>query len=160
VSRRARPATSPRPRAGATLDVTAAVAVRGGRYLLARRPPGRPHAGLWEFPGGKRGPGESLEACLRRELREELDVDARPGRLLAVLRARAGSPAVALHFLACRLGPGPVRPREHQAVGWFTRRQLAGLPMPPLDARFAGRLLAGGRRHPGAGPRTPADRGR
>ncbi len=57
--------------------VTAAVIERGGRVLLLRRALGQSHAGKWEFPGGKLEPGEDERACLERELREELDIEAR-----------------------------------------------------------------------------------
>jgi 8-oxo-dGTP diphosphatase len=62
-----------------TVVVTAAVIERGGRLLVTRRLRGTHLEGYWEFPGGKCDAGESLEACLARELREELAVDARIG---------------------------------------------------------------------------------
>ena len=65
------------------IDVTAAVIARGGRMLLCQRPQGKRCAGLWEFPGGKAEPGETLEMCLVRECREELGVELSVGRALA-----------------------------------------------------------------------------
>ncbi len=61
-------------------QIAAAVFRRAGKVLLCRRPekPGDSCAGLWEFPGGKREPGESLEQCLIRECREELGIEVRP----------------------------------------------------------------------------------
>src|SRR5947207_326461 len=59
--------------------VTAAIVERGGRFLLTRRQKGVHLEGFWEFPGGKCDAGETLDACLRRELREELAVDASVG---------------------------------------------------------------------------------
>ena len=57
-------------------DVAVAVILKpSGEFLLARRPPGKPYAGYWEFPGGKVEPGERVEQALRRELREELGIE-------------------------------------------------------------------------------------
>lgn len=97
----------------ARLRVVAAVARRGGLLLLTRRPPGGRFGLLWEFPGGKLEPGESVAQALVRELREELGVDAVPGETLAVERHDyAAGPAVELHFVSCELAspdftPGP-----------------------------------------------------
>src|SRR5882762_5676065 len=57
------------------LGVGVAIVDADGRVLLAQRPEGKPLAGLWEFPGGKVAPGETPEAALIRELREELGID-------------------------------------------------------------------------------------
>lgn len=61
-------------------DVTAAIIIENNKVLLTRRAPGEKHAGWWEFPGGKVEPGEPPENCLRRELREELEIDAAIGK--------------------------------------------------------------------------------
>lgn len=63
-------------------QVTAAVIIEDGRLLLCRRPVGDPLAGLWELPGGKVEPGETLRECLERELAEELDMRSRAGEEL------------------------------------------------------------------------------
>jgi mutator protein MutT len=57
------------------IEISAGLVFRDGRLLITQRPDGGHLAGLWEFPGGKREPGESFEDCLRRELREELGLD-------------------------------------------------------------------------------------
>ena len=102
------------------VEVAAAVVERAGRFLVTRRDPAKHLGGLWEFPGGKREPGESLEACLARELDEELGVRVRVG-------ARAGhrpwtypDRRVLLHFFRCRLAAradhaprGPALPVGH-----------------------------------------------
>ncbi len=68
-------------------DVTAAVTRRGdGRILIAQRPLDGMLGGLWEFPGGKREPGESLHECLRREIKEELDIDIAVDDQIGVVR--------------------------------------------------------------------------
>jgi mutator protein MutT/uracil-DNA glycosylase family 4 len=115
------------------VEVTAAVIRRGGRYLVTQRTAGRHLAGMWEFPGGKRQGDETLAECLRRELREELGVDARVGDRLVVVPWAYPDRRVVLHFYRCDIGSQPVESREAQAVRWVGRDELAALPMPPAD---------------------------
>jgi 8-oxo-dGTP diphosphatase len=126
------------------VEVAAGVVSRRGRYLVTRRPAGRHLAGLWEFPGGKRHPGESLEACLRRELQEELGVSARVGARLAVVPWAYPDRRVVLHFFRGDIGRQAVHPREGQAVRWVTVAGLARLRLPPADAELVARLRAQG----------------
>jgi 8-oxo-dGTP diphosphatase len=123
------------------VEVTAAVIRRGGRYLVARRRATQHLGGLWEFPGGKREPGESLQACLRRELREELGVEARVGERLLLVPWAYPDRRVVIHFHRCDIGAAVVAPREGQAVRWVTARELAALPLPPADGALV-QLLA------------------
>ena len=83
--------------------VLAAVIERGGRFLLGRRLKDTHLAGLWEFPGGKCEPGEPHEACLTRELREELGVEASIGAELIVIEHAYPDRTVRLHFRQCDL---------------------------------------------------------
>jgi 8-oxo-dGTP diphosphatase len=128
------------------VEVVAAVIRRGARHLVTRRAPGKHLAGLWEFPGGKRHPGESLEAALRRELDEELGVEARVGRRLAVVPWAYPERRVVLHFFECTIGAQPVRPREGQPARWVTREELARLDFPPADAALIAQLVRDGRK--------------
>jgi len=114
------------------IEVVAAVICREDRYLVARRPDNKQHGGLWEFPGGKLAFGESLVSALRRELEEELALDeVRVGAVLKTLE----TDALRIHFLAvtCTVEP---RCREHTAVRWCTRQELASLPLCPADLHF------------------------
>jgi 8-oxo-dGTP diphosphatase len=122
------------------VEVVAAVVSRGGRYLVTRRGEGKHLAGLWEFPGGKRQPGESLEAALRREMAEELGVDSRVGDRLAVVPWTYPERRVVLHFFRCEIGDQPVEPRERQPIRWVTPREMASLPFPPADAALIEQL--------------------
>ncbi len=106
-----------------------------GRVLLARRPEGRPMAGLWEFPGGKLDPGETPEAALIRELREELGIDVAENCLAPF--AFASHAYDRFHLLMplflCRRWRGQPQGREGQALAWVRPAKLADYPMPPAD---------------------------
>lgn len=121
--------------------VTAAVVERGGAYLVARRPPGVHLAGLWEFPGGKCLPGESYQACLVREIREELQCDVEVGREIFSTSHAYPERVVELHFFACVLKGDPI-PALGQDVRWVTRGALRALDFPPADDELI-ELLAG-----------------
>jgi mutator protein MutT len=122
--------------------VVAAVIRREGRILLTRRPPGSHLAGLWEFPGGKREPGESLAEALARELTEELHVTAAVGEQLYQGRYHYPDRTVELHFFACRLVAGEPAPVGCDALAWVAPEAMAAYPMPPADAEFAASLSA------------------
>jgi len=112
----------------------AAVIRRGDRLLLGCRPSEKRHGGLWEFPGGKVGPGESRQAAIERELSEELAVRATGvGRVLLEVRDH-GSPYLIL-FVEVRI-EGEPRPLEHSRLGWFLPEEATLLPLAPADARF------------------------
>ena len=116
------------------MEVTAAVVERAGRLLVTQRDPAKHLGGLWEFPGGKREPGESLEACLARELDEELGVRVRVGARTAIVPWTYPDRRVLLHFFRCQLTGGRIRSREGQPYRWVTPDELQSLPMPPADA--------------------------
>jgi mutator protein MutT len=128
-----------------TIRVAAAVVIRDGRFLVTRRQKGVHLEGLWEFPGGKCDPGETLDACLIRELREELALDATVGEeILSVTHAYGGDDpntvrVVELHFLGCTISGEPAA-QLGQEVRWVDREELAQLPFPPADAELIARL--------------------
>jgi 8-oxo-dGTP diphosphatase len=106
-----------------------------GRVLLARRPEGKTMAGLWEFPGGKLAPGETPEAALIRELKEELGIDVSAACLAPF--GFASHEYEHVHLLMplylCRRWKGVPKPRENQALAWVRPQKLADYPMPPAD---------------------------
>lgn len=116
------------------IDVVAGV-IRDhrGRVLLARRTEGRDLAGFWEFPGGKREQGETAEAALRRELREELGIEIEIGT--AVIRVPQAYPdkRLSLHVHEISAWQGNVRGLEGQALAWVPLHKLADYSMPPAD---------------------------
>jgi 8-oxo-dGTP diphosphatase len=115
--------------------VAAALVGADGRFLLQRRPEGRPMAGLWEFPGGKVEPGERPEAALARELGEELGIAVRDEGLFPFAFASAdnGGRAMLLLLYLCRAWHGEPRALHADALRWVTAAEMAGLPMPPAD---------------------------
>ena len=120
-----------------TLLLVAAVALidRDGRVLLAQRPAGKEMAGLWEFPGGKVEEGETPEAALMRELREELGIETW-GSCLAPLTFASHSYArfhLLMPLFACRKWAGQPHAHEGQELAWVRPRELSRYPMPPAD---------------------------
>jgi 8-oxo-dGTP diphosphatase len=122
---------------GPPLVLVAAVALvdADGRVLLARRPEGKPMAGLWEFPGGKVDPGETPEVALIRELREELGVDVAASCLAPFTFASHTYPDfhLLMPLYVCRKWSGIVVPREGQRLAWVRPARLADYSMPPAD---------------------------
>jgi 8-oxo-dGTP diphosphatase len=115
--------------------VGAAVVEQDGRYLVTRRHAGAHLGGMWEFPGGKCEPGESLIECLRREIKEELGTDAIVGAELLTVSHDYPDRLVELHFMACTL-TGPPAPLLGQEMRWITRGELRTLEFPPADAEL------------------------
>ena len=121
------------------LIVTAAVIERHGSFLVTRRLDGVHLEGLWEFPGGKCCPGESLEACLQREIAEELDAGVRVGPQVLALSHTYADRTVELHFFRCDLSGEP-KAALGQEMRWVRRDELAALEFPPADEELI-RLL-------------------
>jgi mutator protein MutT len=125
-----------------TLVVTAAVIERDDRFLLTRRQPGVHLQGYWEFPGGKCEPGETRSACLLRELREELAVNAIIGGQLLTTTHEYPDRVVEIHFFRCDL-QGVPSPQQGQELQWVRRSDLTTLALPPADAELIALLLDG-----------------
>jgi 8-oxo-dGTP diphosphatase len=104
-----------------------------GRILLAQRPPGKHLAGRWEFPGGKREPGESPERALRRELAEEIGIDAGAVEPLIAVPWHYPEKSVLLDVYVVRDWRGEAHGREGQALRWVGIEAMHALPMPPAD---------------------------
>lgn len=112
--------------------VTAAVIRRGDAFLVTRRQAGVHLEGYWEFPGGKCDAGESLEDCLAREIREELDVEVRVGTELLSCAHDYPERVVELHFFACEMAGKPSA-KLGQEMRWVPQGELHLLPFPPAD---------------------------
>jgi 8-oxo-dGTP diphosphatase len=115
-------------------EVAAAVIERGGDFLLAQRPEGKPYSGYWEFPGGKIEAGEDAREALTRELREELGIEVREAtpwitRVYAYTHA-----TVRLHFFRVIAWEGEPQPLEDQAIRWQHVGAPDVAPMLPANA--------------------------
>ncbi len=127
------------------VEVTAAlIQDEAGRYLITRRREGTHLAGLWEFPGGKRHASESPEACLRRELEEELGGPFEVGDRVETVRWEYPEKTVLIHFYRCRLASGAIEPREGQALAWVEPERFGEYAFPGADAALIARLRAQG----------------
>ena len=119
--------------------VTAAVIERDGRLLVSRRLEGTHLGGLWEFPGGKCDPGETIVSCLTRELQEELGVSSTIGDEILVTEHAYPERTVRLHFHHATIVGDP-QPLIGQELRWITRADLGTLPFPEADSELILRL--------------------
>ena len=114
-----------------------------GRILIARRPEGKPMAGLWEFPGGKIEPGETPEQAVVRELREELGVE--PCERCLDPFAFVSHPYEDFHivmpFFLCRTWDGFPQPHEGQEIAWVRKERLNSFDMPAADRPLAAAIM-------------------
>ncbi len=117
------------------IPVVAAVVQRDGKFLVTQRQGEGALAWCWEFPGGKCKPGETLRNALRRELREELDVDISVGKKIHMVQHDYPDSRLVLHFYQCQIHGTP-RPCLGQAIQWVTQEELKGLKFPPADVKL------------------------
>jgi mutator protein MutT len=122
------------------IEVSAALIFRDGKLLITQRYAKSHLGGLWEFPGGKREPGETFEQCLVREIREELGVEISVGELFEEIHHTYPEKSVRLKFFTCRLMSGEPRPLDCAAVKWIDRTQLAAHAFPAADAQLLEKL--------------------
>ena len=122
-----------------TIVVVAAVIEHAGTFLVTRRQQGVHLEGMWEFPGGKVDPNETHEQALRREMREELEVDVVVGELVLHTSHQYPERTIELYFHRCALMGRP-RPLLGQEMRWVAREELAALGFPPADEELI-RLL-------------------
>ncbi|WP_235527100.1 (deoxy)nucleoside triphosphate pyrophosphohydrolase [Sphingopyxis sp. 113P3] len=124
--------------------VAVALVDKDGRLLVQQRPEGKSMAGLWEFPGGKIEPGETPEAALVRELREELAIDVEAACLAPACFASdaLGESHLLLLLYVCRKWQGAPEPIHASALRWVRPVELHALAMPPADKPLIGLLEA------------------
>ena len=117
------------------LVAAAALVDADGRVLICQRPKGKQLAGLWEFPGGKVEAGETPEACLIRELDEELGIQVSHACLAPFVFAshEYGSFHLLMPLYLVRRWEGQVTAKEHEAIAWVRPNKLTDYPMPPAD---------------------------
>jgi 8-oxo-dGTP diphosphatase len=121
--------------------VAAAILQREGRILLTRRKLDAHQGGLWEFPGGKQEVGETLEQCLQRELKEEIDIEVGDVQHFYVLRYRYPEKEVELHFFTCSIFQGDPKPLGSLEMAWVPKCELSSYELPEADRPVLRKLL-------------------
>ncbi|OQX65274.1 MAG: hypothetical protein B5M55_04385 [Desulfococcus sp. 4484_242] len=120
--------------------VTAGLIWKDGRVLISRRSKGTHLAGFWEFPGGKQQPGEDLGECLKREIREELGIEAKIGEHLLSVEHEYLKKTITLHVFTCTWVKGNPLALESQEIRWVAPHDLSSLPFPPPDRKVIHKL--------------------
>ena len=121
--------------------VTAAIIQDQERYFVARRGPGEKLAGLWEFPGGKVEPGETLQESLTREIKEELGVEAVVGRVLAESKYKYAHGEILLVGLQTEIKSNDIKLSVHDKAEWLLPVQILALELAPADIPIAKFLM-------------------
>ncbi len=117
-------------------EVTAAVIRKNGRLLIGQRPIGGRLGGLWEFPGGKVEPGETLPQCLRREIKEELGVRIKVGRQITSIDHAYTHFKITLHAFECELVSGKPKALQVQDFKWVRMSELKKYAFAKTDLRI------------------------
>ena len=125
------------------IAVTAGIIVRGQDVLICQRHRADPYGLQWEFPGGKVKHGEGLEAALRRELREELGIEAAIGREVYRLRHRYPDRYVEVIFFRIDSYRGNEVNQVFESIEWVPRQELAGYNFLEADRELVGRIAEG-----------------
>jgi 8-oxo-dGTP diphosphatase len=125
------------------VKVTAAILEKDGKIIIAQRKRGDPLSGKWEFPGGKMEPGETPAQCLRRELKEEFDIDVTIGDYLGSNIHHYDHISIELLVFRASWVKGTIRLNDHNAYRWITADQISRFDFAPADIPFADRLSKG-----------------
>ena len=123
--------------------VTAGIIIREHEILICQRHRSDPYGLEWEFPGGKVKDSEGLEAALRRELREELGIEAEIGEEVYRLRHRYPDRYVEVIFFRVESYRGKPANRVFESIEWVERRELAGYNFLEADRELVGRIAEG-----------------
>ena len=124
-------------------EVVAALIWDGDKFMICQRPAHKARGLLWEFVGGKLEPGESLEAALVRECREELGVTVRPGEVYMQVLHQYPDLLVRLTVLNATIESGEVQRLEHNDIRWITPQEIPQYPFCPADEDILAKLQSG-----------------
>lgn len=123
------------------IRVVGAMIEQDGRYLITQRPPTATLPLLWEFPGGRVEPGETDQAALARELREEMGIAVEVGDRCIHVEHAYESYDIDFCVYRCRLTAGPIRNIRVHAHCWVRPEELDGYEFPPADEKSIAKLL-------------------
>src|SRR3954452_11926928 len=123
------------------IDAAIAIVTRGSQVLICQRQSDDTFGGLWEFPGGKQEDGETLEECLARELREELNIAARPTVRLPPIEHDYPHVQLRLHPFVCQHESGEPELIECQQARWIAPTELPGYEFPPANGPLIERVV-------------------
>lgn len=127
------------------IEVVGAIIRDGNRYLVGQRAAGKSQGGLWEFMGGKIEPGETPEAALARECREELALEIENERIIDSVIHDYPEKTIRLTLISCTPKPGSApQALEHQQIRWVTREEMDGMPFCPADRDLFAKLFPKG----------------
>ncbi len=123
------------------IAVSAAIIIKNNKILLAQRGRNKSEAYKWEFPGGKLEVNETVEESLKREIKEELGIEIKVGKLLgeSIYHYPSGSIRLIAHYASWT--SGAMHPIEHEAVVWVTEDQLGDYDFAPADIPLVKKLL-------------------
>ena len=122
------------------ITVVAAVLVKDGKVLIARRKAGLTNGGRWEFPGGKLRPGETPPTCLKREIKEELGIAVEVKNEIGAITHDDRQRRIHLLFYRAEWAAGDVHLRDHSAIVWVSARHLLDYDLTPADRHFVQRF--------------------
>ena len=123
------------------IEVVAAIIHKGNYYLATQRGYGY-FEGMWEFPGGKIENGESREDALKREIKEELDVEVKIEKFLCTVDYDYPNFHLTMHCYHCRVSDGVIKLLEHLSAKWLTKDELKQVEWLPADVEVVKRLLS------------------
>ena len=123
-------------------EVVAALIWREDKFMICRRPEGKARAGLWEFVGGKAEEGETLDAALVRECREEIGCEIAVGAPYMTVTYDYPDIPVHLTLFHAEIASGEPTPMEHNAIAWITVGEIGNYPFVPADEVILARLRA------------------
>ena len=123
------------------IDVTCAVIIRNGKILVTQRGQQMARPGKWEFPGGKIENGETAEECIKREIKEELNLEINV--IQWVNPVNHSYPDIAIRLIPCvaEIRSGEIKLKEHSKFDWITKDDIAGLDWSPADIPVAKQIM-------------------
>ncbi|MBQ8785897.1 MAG: (deoxy)nucleoside triphosphate pyrophosphohydrolase [Alphaproteobacteria bacterium] len=122
-------------------EVGTGIIVRDGKVLIAQRPQGKPLAGLWEFPGGKQEAGETIEQCLKRELKEELDIESEVGQFIMETVYNSPNCDFRLKVFFVHISENAeLTLNVHDDAKWVTPSEMSNFEFPPADIAIVKKL--------------------